>query len=458
MSRGADVGENPAVGRAALASPGDHPRTLRAQAQAIADGRRTSSELVERALTDIAARDGVIRAFAHLDDDAARSAADRADADLRAGVRLPLLGVPVAVKEDFATASPGPHHPVTRLQEAGAVILGLTAMSEGALWSTTTSRSNGVTRNPLDPSRTPGGSSGGSAAAVAAGYVAGALGTDMGGSVRIPAACCGLVGLKSQQGRFPARGRGDRAWHGLLCVGPLTADVADCALLLDVLCGPPQPALGRGLYSQAASAPPGRLRVGWSAQAPLGLPSHPVALSAAEAGVRLLESCGHDVVKVRPDYRLASITALPRYVHGAVTAADRLTGDVEARTRDVGLARALSSSYAARASRALQPLLSLPLLRLFDDVDVLMLPTLNGPVPLAESWSNLAGPHAAAAQAVFGAHTPMWNVTGQPVLTLPCGPGPGIPMSVQLVGRPWAEAQLLSLGGQLEQARDSSRP
>jgi amidase len=430
------------------------PSTLRSQAQSLAAGRVSSAALVDRALTAIAEQDPVVRAFASLDAVGARDVAARADAELRAGAQRPLLGVPVAVKEDFATARAGPDHPLTRLRAAGAVVLGLTAMSEGALWTTTTSRANGVTRNPLDLSRTPGGSSGGSAAAVAAGYVAGALGTDMGGSVRIPAACCGLVGLKSQQGRIPDRDRDDRSWHGLLCVGPLAADVLDAALLYDVICGTSGARPGRGVYTDAAARSPGRLRVGWSARAPLGLPSHPAARVAAEAGRRLLELCGHQVVEVRPDYRLASLTALPRYVHGAVTAADRLSGELESRTRDVRRVRVVSSSYAAAAGRLLQPLASLALLRLFDDIDVLMLPSLNGPVPPAESWSDVAGPHAAAAQAVFGAHTPMWNVTGQPVLTMPCERGGVVPLSIQLVGRPWAEAQLLALGSELEGARD----
>src|SRR3954469_21755028 len=236
------------------------------------EGRVTATELLRICLDRIALYDGTLGAFRTVFAEQAAAAATAADEALGAGDDRPLLGVPIAVKDNvpgeghapaMGTGSPEPAAPrdaelVRRLRAAGAVIVGTTNLPELALWPFTESVTFGVTRNPWDPGRTPGGSSGGSGAAVAAGLVALATASDGGGSIRIPAACCGLVGLKPQRGRIPLGVAGDESehWHGLSCAGALTRTVADHAVLLDVLTG--------GGLAVDVDDDPGPLRVGWT--------------------------------------------------------------------------------------------------------------------------------------------------------------------------------------------------
>src|SRR3954463_13556540 len=216
-------------------------------AELVRRGQVSSRELVEAVLRRIERLDRDLNAFGAVYAERALAQAAEADRRRRSGELLPLLGVPVAVKDEIdlageitsrgtaavATPAAGDAEVVRRLRAAGAVIVGKTTMPELGLWPFTESITWGVTRNPWDVERTPGGSSGGSAAAVAAGLVPAALAADGAGSLRLPAACCGIFGLKPHSGRVPrAPHDGDRShW---ICFGPLTRSVLDGAILLDV--------------------------------------------------------------------------------------------------------------------------------------------------------------------------------------------------------------------------------
>jgi amidase len=236
------------------------------------EGRLSARELLQISLDRIDRYDGRLGAFRTVFAERAAAEADEADAARASGDDRPLLGIPVAVKDNvpveahapsMGTGSPEMPAPrdaevVRRLRAAGGVIVGTTRLPELALWPFTESATFGSTRNPWHVERTPGGSSGGSGAAVAAGMVAAAHASDGGGSIRIPAACCGLVGLKAQRGRVPL-GVGDdesEHWHGLSVAGVLTRTVADQALMLDVLTD--------GGLSVDTSQDPGPLRIGWT--------------------------------------------------------------------------------------------------------------------------------------------------------------------------------------------------
>ncbi|EOD63818.1 amidase family protein, partial [Amycolatopsis vancoresmycina] len=223
---------------------------LAAQAAQLAGGEVTSAELTAAALGRAHASQPTLNAFRCLRDDDALAEAANADRRLQAGDRAPLLGVPIAIKDDVdltglptSFGCPGEFPPATSdapvvalLREAGAVIIGKTNTPELGQWPFTEGPAFGVTRNPWHPGHTPGGSSGGSAAAVASGVIAAALGSDGAGSVRIPAAWTGLVGVKTQRGRIPT---GGELFHGLTVLGPLARTVGDAALLLDAAAGTP---------------------------------------------------------------------------------------------------------------------------------------------------------------------------------------------------------------------------
>ncbi len=430
---------------------------------ALRAGTTTSARLVDEALRAIAEQDGALRAFAVVLADSARQAAAASDAARADGRDLPLLGLPVAVKADLAIAgvrhylSPsslparGDCPEVAALRAAGAVVVGHTAMSEAALWATTTSRLHGVTGNPHHPALSPGGSSGGSAAAVAAGWVAAAVGTDMGGSVRIPAACCGLVGLKPQRGRRPIYSA-DRRWHGLREPGPIARSARDCALLHWVL-GGPLPALTQ-------PAQPGPLRIG----VVLG-PGDPAG--AVRDAASALAALGHDVDQepgaTAPLGRAAVLAAVPRYLRAAADEVAALSPDAVLERRTVQAARAgrLVPRVAASASARASGLFERRVRRLFDHVDVLLSPALGSAVPAVGQWSSSSAASAGLGQRQLAEHTAIWNVTGHPALVMPIRSAAPArrdlpPPAIQLVGRPWAEPTLLALAAALEAATTSA--
>ncbi|HEY1416684.1 MAG TPA: amidase family protein, partial [Myxococcaceae bacterium] len=290
----------------------------------------TPRELVEASLRRIEQLDPKLNAFRTT---LAEEALAAADAPVGDG---PLAGVPVAVKADTPVAgqpttrgsrSYGPPEPedaevVRRLREAGAIPVGITNVPELTIFPWTASAATGITRNPWDPDRTPGGSSGGSAAAVAAGMVPGATGSDGGGSIRIPAACCGLVGMKPTRGRVSKMPAGEH-WLGLSTYGPLARTVSDSALMLDVMHGTIPGDVHRaapyeGSYREAAATPPRRLRIAVSKKIPPGLIA-PLSADQREAWERtgkLLDGLGHEVLERDPAWGMVAIEFTQTWLRG----------------------------------------------------------------------------------------------------------------------------------------------
>jgi amidase len=327
-------------------------------------------------------------------------------------------------------------------------------------WTTTTA--NGVTRNPWNPERTPGGSSGGSAAAVASGMVAAATGSDGGGSLRIPAACCGLVGMKPTRGRVsPDPGR--TGWLGLSTIGALARTVADSALLLDVLHGAlpgdaDQAPEFSGSYVAAAATEPKRLRIAVSRKLPPGLLARVSAdqRSAWERTATLLSGAGHDVVERDPAYGLAQLQFLQLWLRGiyeeSLTVPDRST--LERTTRQMAAGgRFLVAPARRRRVLASRAATTDRITALWDEFDVLMTPALARTAIAAEGGYNRPAPVAVDLAGRFTPFTALFNLTGQPAVCIPAGVGEdGLPLSIQLVGRVGAEDTLYSLAGQIESA------
>lgn len=447
------------------------------QAALIAAGEVSARELTETYLERIARMDGRLNAFRVVFAERALLEADQADARRGAGGGRPLLGVPIAVKDDvdvageattFGTDANGEPakadaEVVRRLREAGAVIIGKTNVPELCLWPFTETATYGVTRNPWDAQRAPGGSSGGSAAAVAAGLVGAALGSDGAGSIRIPSAWCGLFGLKPQRGRVSMAPR-TRPWYGLSVNGVLTRTVADTALFLDAASGsldwepdrPPAPPVS---FAQAAGTPAGKLRIAYSRRVPAGVLS---SLDGDQAGaldqtVELLRSLGHDVSEHDPDYGLdASPSVLVRYLRGAHDDAAAMAHPerLERRTRALAriggmvpgaLLQRLLSAEAEQAGR---------LNALLADHQVLMTPATATPPPRISQLQGRGALWTLNVAAGMVPYSGIWNVTGQPAASVPAGFGAdGLPRAVQLVGRANDEVTLLSLAAQLEAER-----
>jgi amidase len=433
------------------------------QAELVRSGAVTARELVELSLARIARLDPTVNAFRSVRGVRALAEADAAQGRLREGETAPLLGVPIAVKDNMDLAGELTTHGtgvvgdpaaadcevVRRLRAAGAIVVGQTNMPELALWpQLTESRTWGATRNPWDPQRSTGGSSGGSAAAVAAGMVAGALGSDGGGSIRIPSSASGLFGLKPQRGRIPLAPDDDH-WLGLSCFGPMTRTVADAALLLGVL------ADATAEYAQAASSAPTRLRIAVSTKPTLPAKPKAAAREAVASTADVLRSLGHVVRERDPDYGQVQPLFGPRYARGAWLDAQRLghRAELERRTRGIVRVGARMERLAARA-RAKEAARAARINAIFDEHDVLMTPvTAAAPLPVGR-YDGAGAVRAFLGAGEFACYTAVWNVTGQPAASVPAGlDADGMPMAVQLVTPPDDEATLLALAAQLEQTR-----
>lgn len=436
----------------------------------LAEGTITAPALLEVYLERIARLDPQLRSFRVVLGDAARQEADAAQRRIDAGERLPLLGVPVAIKDDVdvagelttygssAVSTPATNDAevVTRLRAAGAVIIGKTTVPEMMMLPYTESLTFGATRNPWDTSLTPGGSSGGSGAAVAAGLVPLALGSDGGGSIRIPSGWCGLFGIKPQRDRVPLAPHDD-AWCGLSVNGPIARSVKDAALFLDATTTMPGP---DGGFIGAAARETGRLRIALSTKVPPPLVVNigkEQRAAVDEAGA-LLRELGHDVVVRDPDYPPAAIYAnyLPRYFRGIYNDVRSLPHQsrLEKRTRNMARIGSLFSDRRMANVRAGESALAARIQSIFDDVDVVITP------------GNATGPSRIGAYQRRGAISSLllvsrrvpffeiWNLTGQPAAAVPWGHDRnGVPLSVQLVGRPRDEATLVTLGAQIEAVR-----
>jgi amidase len=437
----------------------------------VREGRIHPRELMEVYLKRIEALDPKLNAFRTVLPERALAEAGRAG-----NAHGLLAGVPLAVKDDlplagqattwgsrsYGSPASADAEVVRRLRAAGAIPIGITNVPELMIFPWTATDANGVTRNPWNPSRTPGGSSGGSAAAVAAGLVPMATASDGGGSIRIPAACCGLVGMKPTRGRVPAH-PGSGGWLGLSVCGGLARTVKDSALMLDVIRGlehgsEHRPPSFHGRYADAAQRPPGRLRIALSRKLPPGLLTR---VSAEQRGAHertgaLLSALGHEVVERDPDYRLAQVEFLQMWIRGiyeqSLQVPDR--SRLERSTRQM----AASGRYLVPPRRRAQLLrrqacITARILSLWEEIDVLVTPgTARTAISAQGAWGRSAVT-AVDTAGRFTPFTPLFNLTGQPAVTLPAGFGAdGLPLSVQLVGRMGAEDVLYSLAGQIESA------
>ncbi len=426
-------------------------------------------ELVELSLRRIEALNPRVNAFRVTMAEEAMAAAENVSDG-------PLAGVPIAVKDDIAVAgqaktrgsrSFGPPEradaeAVRRLRAAGAIPIGITNVPELTIFPWTAADANGVTRNPWDLSRTPGGSSGGSAAAVAAGMVPCATGSDGGGSIRIPAAACGLVGMKSTRGRV-SMSPAQEGWLGLAVYGGLARTVRDSALMLDVMHGAlatdPDPAPRfDGSYVDAAAKPPGRLRIAISKRVPPGLIAKVSAdqRAAFEHTGRVLEGLGHEVIERAPTYGLIQLDFVQTWFRAiyeeSLEVPDRTK--LEPLTRQMaGAGRYLVPPRRRARLLAKRQATIARILALWQEVDVLMTPALAKTAIDAEGGYGKVAPLAIDIAGRFTPFTAVFNITGQPAIAVPAGLGSdGLPLSVQLVGRHGAEDLLYSLAGELEQA------
>ncbi len=422
-------------------------------------------ELVETALERIERLDPQLNAFRVVFAERALAEADEAIRSRPAagrGAEQPLLGVPVAVKDDTCVAGeprtrgshacdaiePEDADIVRRLRAAGAIVVGIARTPELGIWPFTETAAGGITRNPWDPQRTSGGSSGGPATAVAAAMVAASTASDGAGSIRIPAACCGLFGLKPQRGRIATAPLGE-PWNGLTVYGFLTRSVADSALLYEVATGEP--------YVRAAQEEPPKLRIALSLKIPPGSTArlHPDWRRAAEETAELLRSLGHEVVERDPAIGQAGINVLVRYVAGVydeVRAVEH-RARLERRTRQLARIGALARRRLP-AVLAAQQRDAARVNAIFDGVDVVLGPTLARsalPVGAYEGRSATYTLNGVMRWVPFNA---VWNHLGNPAAAVPAGfDGDGLPLSVQLVAPPDGEATLFALSRQLEDAR-----
>ncbi len=450
-------------------------------ASLVRSGELGARELVEASLRRIEELEPAVGAFTHI---AYESALAEADAVAKGDSR-PFAGVPIAVKDNRAVAGMPitmcsdlfedvtPRHDsflVRRLRDAGFVIVGKTKLPEMGILPTTEPRRFGPARNPWGLDHTPGGSSGGSGAAVAAGMVPVAHGNDGGGSTRIPAACCGLVGLKAARGRVSVGPESGDSF--LVGDGVLTRTVAETARVLDILAGyelgdatwaPPPP----GPFAELAEHEPGQLRVGLALSAPLeGAVLDPVCEQAARDAAALLETLGHAVEEITPPW--SGLDLLPDFTRAfgpdvsTVTAlGGRLRGrepteeDVEpltwmlyerARSQDT-LTFLLAQGRLKSVARSVVASLNA--------YDVVVTPALaRRPVKIGEihglgpdPWGNYQR------SGHFTPYTAICNLTGQPAVSIPLYHGEdGLPLSVQLIGRPLSEGVVLSVATQLERA------
>lgn len=392
----------------------------------------------------------------------ATAVSEAAAVDRRADLAdLPLAGVPVAIKDCVPVAGEpmrygsaafpdvpqeSDHPVVARLRAAGAVVVGLTNLPELAIYPFTDSV-YGIARNPWDRRRTPGGSSGGSAAAVASAMVPVAHGSDGLGSIRIPAAACGLFGIKPGPGVVP-NGAAERAgwesgWYGLSENGPLTTTVADGALMLGVLAGT--------TYSLDE---PGPLRIATSTRPPgAGVVVHKANQAAVRQCAELLGKLGHQVADDDPPYPGWLVPVLLSYWFSgpATEASDHLSG-LDARTR-----RHVSAGHVVQRVRRPRPDDRARLRGIvepfFGKHDVLVMPTLAQPCPPARRYGERPWPRSVVTALRFAPMTGVWNLAGFPAASVPVPASDNdLPQAVQLVAAPGREQLLLALAAEIERA------
>ena len=433
-------------------------------------------ELLDACLDAVDARNPELNAVTWRDDEQARADAAAADRRLADGDAPPFLGVPLPIKDLTPVAgwpvtygsNGAPEGPsaqselvVDALVDAGFVLCARTNTPEFGVITAAENSRFGASRNPWDTSRTPGGSSGGAAAAVAGGMFPLAHANDGGGSIRIPASYCGLVGLKPSRGRVP---RLAQSWLGAVVEGVVARTVADSAAVLDAIAHPdplawynaPAPSHP---FSEDAARQPEPLRIGLMAQAPLGIPTDEACIAGARATARALESLGHLIEEV--EVPTVSAEMIPSFIvltQGGL--ADYEGVDWSATEPHIVHQRKLSGETGAYdyvlAARTLELLSRQEVARWGRDFDVLLTPTSAILPPAAGSilQAQHATPEAPVADVVASvSFTAFGNVTGLPAVSLPLHwTEAGVPVGVQLTGGPWQESTLIGLSAQLEQA------
>jgi len=445
-------------------------------------GDLSARELVQISLDRIEELNPALNAFVEVDAERALASA----AEIAPGDPRPFAGVPIAIKNNRPVqglrltygcslmadyVSDYDHNVTRRLREAGFVIVGTTTLPEYGILPTSEARLFGPTRNPWDLQRTPGGSSGGAAAAVAAGIVPVAHGNDGGGSIRIPAACCGLVGLKPARGRISlAPELGDSS---LVIDGVLTRTVADTASILDVLAGyeagdatwaPPPSAP----FAHSAGADPGKLRIAASTLAPVpDAVLDPMCARAVSDAGEILRSLGHEVEEVDPPWQQDGVreifgavfsnhVALSIAYSGMVAGRDPSAADMEPMSWAIfSMIAKMNAVEALGATVQLQGF-ARRLVSFLDSYDALLTPALaERPLPLGTLDTAAPDPMSTFTRSgLFTPFTPVFNATGQPGISLPLFEGDdGLPLGVQIVGRPAGESALLALSAQLEAAQ-----
>ena len=447
------------------------------QAALVRAGEISARELVESALREIERLDPQLNAFTFVCGERALLEADR----VQAGDPRPFCGVPVGIKdllsatEDLPTTH-GTHafgdwiadhdsaH-VRRLREAGAIVVGKTNTPELGLRPVTENTRFGATRNPWDPRLSAGGSSGGSAAAVASGMLALADGSDLGGSLRIPASCCGLVALKPSRGRVSIGPDFGDIGAAMPVDGVLTRTVLDTATALDVIAGyepgdhfhlpnPPQP------FTDAVGREATQVAVRVALTAPLGVPVDDDPRTATELAAVALAALGHRVYEGAPDWDDERMpTQWATFATGAMQHIIRVLERLHGRAVNPDLLEPASRGWlTAGAPVTLVEYLeateglwaySRRILRSWRDDEVLLTPTLTRlPAPVGDIRSQVGVTDDALR---FSALVRLWNITGQPAINLPLHvTAEGIPVGVQLVGPPGRDDLLLALARQLE--------
>jgi amidase len=451
-------------------------------AEMVRSGQISARELVETSLERIEELNPALNAFVDVDDERALAAADA----VRPGDPRPFAGVPTAIKNNRPVQGlrltygcrlmaenicDYDHNVSRRLKDAGFVIVGTTTLPEYGILPVSEARIFGPTRNPWDLQRTPGGSSGGAAAAVAGGMLPVAHGNDGGGSIRIPAACCGLVGLKPSRGRISAAPElGDSP---LVIDGMLTHTVADTAAILDVLAGyepgdatwapaPAQP------FAQSAEAAPGSLRIAATTLPPVADAAvDPMCVRAVADAAELLRSLGHEVDEVDPPWQddglrelfgvvFSTQIAVSIAYSGIVAGRQPTAADMEPMSWAIfSMIRTLGAVECTAAAIRLQSF-ARRLVSFLAPYDALLTPALaERPLPLGTLDTAAPEPMSTFTRSgLFTPFTPVFNATGQPGISVPLFEGEdGLPLGVQLVGRPAGEGALLALAAQLEVAR-----
>lgn len=440
----------------------------------------TARELAEVAVARAEAVNPQINAIATPLYDSAL-AADAFDAD------GPLAGVPWAVKDlgqeiagvrvtsgsrmfqdKVATAD---SEGVRRMRAAGLNILCTSTTPEFGLTVSTESRLFGRTRNPWSLDRIAGGSSGGAAALVAAAVMPAAHATDGGGSIRVPAACCGLFGLKPSRGRTPIGPGRTEGWNGMSVSHAVTRSVRDSAAILDATHGPElgsryvAPPPRQGTYLEAASRHPGRLRIALQRAPASGVAVDPAVIAALEDAARLCESLGHIVEDAAPGIDAAALGRSQTAVIAAATAAvflaraEALGREITAEDREeataayIHLGQRANALELAAADQAFQAA-AIAVAKFQQTFDVILLPTLAKP-PVALGLLSLDQPVAAYGAAVqaFSPFCALANMTGQPAMSVPLAWTEGLPIGIQFMARLGEEETLFSLAHQLEEAR-----